>query len=191
MSLPHAILGLLSYRAMTGYDLKRDWFDQSMQYFWPADQAQIYRTLDKLVSDGLVRFEVVPGQDRPNRKVYSLTTAGGAELDRWLMTPATLPVVRDPLLVQLFCAERVPTPELIDLARHSQEQHAARLAAYERIAAQLPTLGSGKRLQLWRMVVGNGLHRERAYLAWLAETIAALTAMAGEADAKPEATNGE
>ena len=39
VSLPHAILGLLAREPMTGYDLKTRWFDRSLRYFWPADQA--------------------------------------------------------------------------------------------------------------------------------------------------------
>src|SRR5579875_1236367 len=44
MSLTHAILGFLNRQPMTGYDLKTQCFDISVAYFWPADQAQIYRT---------------------------------------------------------------------------------------------------------------------------------------------------
>src|SRR5258705_13680872 len=54
MSLAHAILGMLQTRPMTGYDLKVECFDNSIAHFWQADQAQIYRTLDKLAEDGLV-----------------------------------------------------------------------------------------------------------------------------------------
>jgi len=72
MSLGHAVMGLLWVRAMTGYDLKTRWFDRSMRYFWPTDQAQIYRTLDILAGRGWVSYEIEPAEDRPNRKVYTL-----------------------------------------------------------------------------------------------------------------------
>ena len=48
MSLGHAILGFLSRRPMTGYELKTRCFDQVASHFWTADQAQIYRTLDAI-----------------------------------------------------------------------------------------------------------------------------------------------
>jgi len=48
MSLPHAILGFLREQPLTGYALKTQRFDVSVANFWPADQAQIYRTLDRL-----------------------------------------------------------------------------------------------------------------------------------------------
>ncbi len=52
MSLETGILGFLSMKPLSGYDLKR-LFNMSAAYFWPADQAQIYRTLKKLTDHGL------------------------------------------------------------------------------------------------------------------------------------------
>ena len=46
MSLAHGILRYLSIRPMSGYDIKK-LFNMSAIYFWPAEQAQIYRTLKK------------------------------------------------------------------------------------------------------------------------------------------------
>ena len=46
MSLEHAILGFLTYRPMSGYDLKK-FFDESVRHFWSAPQSQIYRTLGR------------------------------------------------------------------------------------------------------------------------------------------------
>ncbi|HEY9876051.1 MAG TPA: PadR family transcriptional regulator, partial [Candidatus Obscuribacterales bacterium] len=79
MSLAHAILGLLQQEEMTGYDLKTSCFDGCIAHLWPADQAQIYRTLDKLVEQGWITCTVEIQRDRPNRKVYSVTEAGASE----------------------------------------------------------------------------------------------------------------
>ena len=67
MSLEHAILGFLNYRAFSGYDLKKA-FDTSVNHFWPADQSQIYRTLARLAERGWAEMEIVPQEDRPDRK---------------------------------------------------------------------------------------------------------------------------
>ncbi len=75
MSLKHAILGFLNYQPQTGYELK-EVFDDSVQHFWSADQSQIYRTLNELMAENYVTMEVVPQDNRPNRKVYSITTSG-------------------------------------------------------------------------------------------------------------------
>ena len=168
MSLPHAILGLLAQQPMTGYDLKTRWFDRSFRYFWPADQAQIDPTLDGVLERGWATVQVEPGGDRPNRKVYSLTDAGREELARWLATPQPLPVVRDPLLVQLFCAADVPDEDLRRLLEQQGEAHRARLAEYEALRPFLEGLPvSERKRRLWLLTLENGIGRERAYLDWL------------------------
>jgi DNA-binding PadR family transcriptional regulator len=53
MSLKHAILGFLSIRPLSGYDLKKA-IDGTVGHFWTADQAQIYRMLASLVGEELV-----------------------------------------------------------------------------------------------------------------------------------------
>jgi len=59
---------------MTGYDLKTSCFDQCIAHLWPADQAQIYRTLDKLVEQGWITSASQVHGD-PSAKVYSVTKA--------------------------------------------------------------------------------------------------------------------
>jgi PadR family transcriptional regulator, regulatory protein AphA len=175
VSLPHAILGLLAIEPMTGYDLKKRWFDQALRYFWPADQAQIYRALDGLVERGWATVRVELGQDRPNRKVYSPTTTGRAELDRWLTAPQPLPTVRDPLLVQLFCAADVTDADLCRLLEGQRDAHHARLAEYQALRERLPGVpASPRRRSLWLLTLDNGIRREQAYIDWLATAIAAL-----------------
>ncbi|MBV8884697.1 MAG: PadR family transcriptional regulator, partial [Chroococcidiopsidaceae cyanobacterium CP_BM_RX_35] len=83
MSLAHVILGLLQQQERTGYDLKTTCFDDCIAHLWQADQAQIYRTLDKLEEQGQISCTVKIQHDRPNRKIYSVTEAGKTELVRW------------------------------------------------------------------------------------------------------------
>ncbi len=180
MSLPHAILGLLAHEPLTGYDLKRRWFDQALRYFWPADQAQIYRTLDGLLAQGLVDVQVEPGTDRPSRKVYSPTAAGRAELRRWLTTPQLLPTVRDPLLVQLFCAADLAEQELQRLLTGQRAAHQTRLSEYQEILTRLSPLPSSRRQRLWLLTLENGIRREQAYLDWLDAAMAGLDAVDSE-----------
>ena len=63
LSLENGMLGFLSIKPLSGYDIKK-LFDMSTAYFWPADQTQIYRTLKKLVKDGLVEFKEKPLTER-------------------------------------------------------------------------------------------------------------------------------
>jgi len=177
VSLSHAILGLLAQEPMTGYDLKRRWFDQALRYFWSADQAEIYRTLDGLLAQGWVSVRVEPGTDRPSRKVYAPTETGREELRHWLTTPQPLPTVRDPLLVQLFCAADLSDEEL---QRLLQQQHAApraRLDDYQAILTRLSPLPASRQQRLWLLTLENGMRREQAYLDWLDAAIAEFDAL--------------
>lgn len=101
MSLKHAILGMLSFYDMSGYDLKKA-LDASVQHFWHADQSQIYRTLRQLRKERFVVQEVIEREDRLDRKVYSVTEEGKEELLNWLTTPLPLSDDHDPFLIQVY-----------------------------------------------------------------------------------------
>ena len=82
MPLAHAILGFLDYAPMSGYDLKKN-FDQSVSHFWSATQSHVYKALENLEKDGLVKSQLIQQKGKPNRKQYQITGAGRAELRRW------------------------------------------------------------------------------------------------------------
>src|SRR5258707_2127634 len=128
MSLPHAILGFLQMNPLTGYDLKTECFDQSVAFFWPADQAQVYRTLDKLAEQGFVESHIEIQEERPNRKVYQITENGRGELARWLRSAVPLPTYREPFLVQLFFAGQLGNTEVIEVLEAQVSAHRERLA---------------------------------------------------------------
>lgn len=176
MSLRHAILGFLSLKPLTGYDLKKA-IDQSVRHFWTADQAQIYRALTQLEEDGLVRVERIHQTERPDRKVHHLTPQGGEELDRWLLLPLERAVTRDPFLIKLFFSARL-TPEqrraLVAQELHAVEEQLGELAAVAkafepRVQAAPPEQVLGPVLTL-----ANGLAMGRAYLAWLRQVAQAV-----------------
>lgn len=168
MSLAHAILGLLQQEERTGYDLKTSCFNQTVAHLWPADQAQIYRTLDKLVEQGWITCTVKIQRDRPNRKVYSVTTSGKAELTRWLQCSQPLPIVRDPLLIQLYFAAQLPNAAIIQLLEQQLIARREKLAECENI--ELPMLNdkSATRDQVMqRLVLELAIQREQTYIDWL------------------------
>jgi PadR family transcriptional regulator, regulatory protein AphA len=168
MSLTHAILGLLQWEPMTGYDLKTQRFDQSIAHFWPADQAQIYRTLDKMAEEGWVRSSIEVQDGRPNRKVYHLLPAGEAELKRWLLTDQPLSVYREAFLVQVFFAQELPNAVIIRLMEVQLRLHRERLAAYESIdPLSMDDLRGNRAMSLQRMPLELGIRIEQTKIAWL------------------------
>ncbi len=172
MSLPHAILGFLREQPLTGYALKTQRFDVSVANFWPADQAQIYRTLDRLEEQGWATSELEIQRERPNRKVYSITEAGRAELARWLAAPQPLPIHREPFLVQFYFAAELPDATILSLLEGQIAAHEAQLRTYDEVP--LPPLddaGAGRALALARLTLELGLRSERMYLDWLRDAI--------------------
>jgi DNA-binding PadR family transcriptional regulator len=86
VALPQAILVSLCEQAGSGYELAHR-FDRSIGYFWRATHQQIYRTLRTMDDDGWVSARVVVQRGRPDKKVYTVSEAGRAELARWIAAP--------------------------------------------------------------------------------------------------------
>ncbi len=177
MSLAHAILGFLRRGSQTGYALKNERFDRSVAYFWPGDQTQIYKTLDKLVEQGFATSEVEIQLDRPNRKVYSITKSGKVELENWLSVPVEPPVYRDPLLVQIFFSDFVDSEAILEVLASAREKHAAILNQLQ--AIKIPKSGKcATREELsGRLTLDLGLKSKQAYVEWIDEATEAIKSL--------------
>src|SRR3954453_10708149 len=81
-STAYVILGMLSWRPMTGYEIK-SLVDKSTRFFWAASYGQIYPELRRLAADGLIEGKASPQGGR-RRNVYRLTPAGRRELEAGL-----------------------------------------------------------------------------------------------------------
>jgi DNA-binding PadR family transcriptional regulator len=174
MSLEHAILGFLSYKPMSGYDLDRHLYE-SVRHFWPATQSQIYRTLSRMAAQGWVRQELVEQRDRPDRKVYHLTDQGQIELRRWLTAPHQLPPGREPWLIQVFFSHQLGDDEIVAMFEAHADQIRERLALYqdiepliERRAAQA---GSQRAGRTWRFTLEYGTSHLEWELQWIESAI--------------------
>lgn len=176
MSLAHAILGFLHTYPMTGYDLKTQQFDQSVNYFWAADQAQIYRTLDKLAEQGFVQNEIQYQENRPNRKVYHITEQGREEMRRWLTTAIPPAQLRVPHLVQLFFSAGLSKHSVIALLQQQLEFHRQMQAEYKAIPLPPFEDALATRQEMFsRFTLDFGLRYETMYIEWLKACIERLS----------------
>ena len=114
MTLQFAILGMLSVTSMSGYFLKKI-FDRSVNYFWKASLSQIYRELAALEGKGYVTSSLEEQEDRPDKRVYTITPAGSQAFMDWLRDfPETLtPPGRDEFLLRIFFGSRLGKDELL------------------------------------------------------------------------------
>jgi DNA-binding PadR family transcriptional regulator len=106
MSVPHALLALLSEGPKYGLQLRQE-FEARTGEVWPLNVGQVYTTLQRLERDGLVESDDA-GQDGP-QKGFRITVLGEEELAGWLRTPPDLSSPpRDELVIKVLVALRVP-----------------------------------------------------------------------------------
>ncbi len=177
MALESALLGFLSEGPLTGYELKTRCFDGRSAHAWTADQAQIYRTLERLEKRRLVRSRLIPQRGRPDRRVYQITPAGEATLDAWLREPADPPPVRDPFLLQLLFSERLPDEDLERLLRSARDARHRKLVALRARTAREEGHATDPRHRgraLQRMTLEAAMADSRAAIDWLDDCLDAL-----------------
>ncbi len=179
MSLEFAILGFLNYHPYTGYELKKI-FDTSIRHFWPADQSQIYRTLARLTERGLVDMEKVPQEDRPDRKVYHITEAGRAELQKWIAGPPPMDEPRSAPLIQVFFAGQLSDEEVLAKFEGFAAIMRALLAQYDQVPDKIgpyqQEITSPREHFFWLLTLDNGIRSMRANLEWTESVIAQIKA---------------
>lgn len=175
--LKFALLGFLAYRPMTGYDLKQT-MDSSTANFWHAELSQIYITLKKLHTEGLVSSVAVEQDSRPDRRVYTITEEGISDLRRWLRTPDTeIRPSKEPFLLKLFFSAPVEKEFLLTQLRIQRDLHQSLVDAYRsQTAAIIATaVASAPHLQrdalLWEATRRAGEVIDEAIVSWLDETI--------------------
>lgn len=140
MSLQYALLGLLSYRPMTGYDLKK-MFDDSINNFWAASLSQIYRELGALENKGYLTSAVEKQNDRPDKKIYNITDTGRGAFREWITNfPEKLSKEkRDEFTLRLFFGSNLTREDLIiQFQRFIKEmqEHLEKVEYFHRISDQ-------------------------------------------------------
>ena len=170
MSLKHALLGFLKYGPMTGYELKK-FFDTSVVHFWSAKLSQIYPTLKQMHSEGLVAMKVEVQQNRPNRKVYSITNDGRVELLGWLATSAQPVQIRQPLLIKVFFGASVPKEELIRVLRHEADQLKRDIASLQQLRSLIQKVTEAVGLErdsfFWDLTLDEGIKIGQGAIEWV------------------------
>ena len=168
MTIRYAILGFLSWRPLTGYDLKK-MFADSAYFHWSGNNNQIYRTLVELHREGLVTQEVQVQESYPPRKVYTITEAGRAALRAWLLSPPELPQLRNPFLAQLAWADQLAPAELDALLaqyEHEVEMQLLMRREQERRGSPSPAR-TPRETYLWRMIAEAWISTYENELAWV------------------------
>jgi DNA-binding PadR family transcriptional regulator len=131
MSVPHALLALLSEGPKYGLQLRQEFEDRTGEV-WQLNTGQVYTTLQRLERDGLVASDE-DADDGPQR-MFRITTGGSEELTEWLATPSETGVPpRDELVIKLLVALRLPGVDVIDLVQVHRRQLVESMQHFTRI----------------------------------------------------------
>ncbi|MCX4538955.1 PadR family transcriptional regulator (plasmid) [Streptomyces sp. NBC_00841] len=113
MALRHAVLAALLDGEYSGYQLAKA-FDVGVANFWHALPQQLYAELTKLEKEGLVAGRQVVQETRPNKRLFRVTDAGRAELEKFAAAVPKPSFIRDELLVKVQVADRIGTAPVIE-----------------------------------------------------------------------------
>ena len=126
-----SLLGLLSHRPMTGWELYAS-FEDTIGNFWSITRSQVYRELRALAERGLIEMGASGVRDR---RSCTITPLGRQTFAAWIARMPGPEQIRFPLLLTVFFGDAVPPEKLRDVCIVHRRLHAERLATYE---AQLP-----------------------------------------------------
>ena len=170
MSLPHALLGLINYKPLTGYDLK-SLFESSINMFWNASLPQIYRTLNQMEKSGWLQSSFELQEGKPNRRVYQITSKGTKVLQSWLSEPVGFQQAKNKMMIKVFFGNHMDRIDLINQIKEIRDQESKFLSEYEHeiknIAKDYAERMEAKDDILFWMIAGDyGIRKARMVIEW-------------------------
>ncbi|GAB6930637.1 DUF4180 domain-containing protein [Paenibacillus sp. JCM 10914] len=171
MSIQLAILGILSWKSSTGYELKKIFEDSSFMY-WSGNNNQIYKALMNMENEDFVTSEVVHQDNSPSKKIYSITEEGIKELKKWIMSSPEAPEIKKAFLVQLAWSDMLSNQELNEvLFKYENEIRLQLIMQNEKYRRALHTPNRSNRESLiWERISENIVSTYNNELNWVRET---------------------
>lgn len=170
----YALLGLLSLKPMTGYDMKK-WVEAALSHFWKTSYGQIYPTLSKFVEDGLATVEKLETEKGPSSKLYSITEKGLDALKVWLSIEVEDFNNKDEKLLKFFFSDLLPIEEVIESAIRSLEYNQKIRDGYNNKVTRMEETKRPTRHQLNEyLATKKGVLLNEARVKWAEECISTL-----------------
>jgi PadR family transcriptional regulator, regulatory protein AphA len=172
-TLDYVILAGLIRKPRSGYDLTK-WMERETSHYFAIGHSSIYPALARMEREGLVRYEVVPSDQGPERKVYSLTEAGCEALLSWVEEPPAKRQVRDEQLVKALCYGFLPKERALGRLREEKARHEEKLALYEEFERELEEELREGRISREAylgtlLTLRRGIGAESSYVEWCEE----------------------
>ena len=158
----YAVLGLLSVRSWTTYELAKQ-VQRSLNWFWPRAERKLYDEPKQLAARGYaVATEQFTGKRRSRE--YAITPDGRAALAEWLSEPSAARSVEFEGMVKVFFADAGDLDQLRTTLRGIEAEAEERVSAI----ASLATSGTpfAERAHISALTLPLQLEQETAVLRW-------------------------
>ncbi len=139
MNTKELLLSVLMGGPATGYDIKKI-MENEVSTLLDVSLSNLYPALNELAAEGLVTFQKVEQDSRPNKKVYELTEAGRAACLKALMSGDARHRLRSEFIFILSFAPFLPrwrVKELLDQRLADTNEVLRDLDRREREAVQM------------------------------------------------------
>ncbi|MCP4539236.1 MAG: PadR family transcriptional regulator [Chloroflexi bacterium] len=170
VSIRYLVLGLITRQPMSGYDIKR--FLNSLSWLVGTPSfGSLYPILHTLREKGLVTVEAIPRQDKPPRKIYTITDNGKQVLREWIDQPIAAEASLRDFVMRLILSNNFSHTGLIAHLQQRRSQVITSQATLKQIIeSRDETMDWGQRLAF-----GYGLSLATAELTWLDSTLELLS----------------
>lgn len=170
MDIKTVCLGMLTDGEASGYDMKKC-FESSFGHFFPAGYGSIYPALATLARNGLVEFEQVLQDGKPDRKVYNITEKGREALMEGLANANPAHKLRSEFLATLWFAHLMTAEQIDTVIDNKLAEINEFLEMIEEFQSiECPGTGQGS-----QFVAGYGKHTASAFRNYIEENRKLLT----------------
>ena len=168
------MLGLLSFRERSGYELKQA-AESGIGYVWRAAKTQVYAVLPRLVEGGYASSQKVVQERLPDKSVYRITDRGLEVLRDWLEEPVDDPdPTRSAFMLKVFLGRLMSPDALIAHVQQRRDESEEAVRTYLEIEEEIrdsPINHYGYITLRW------GLRHQQAWIDWCDEILAELRAV--------------
>ena len=138
-STTYALLGLLSKRPWSAYELAQYMQYSAIRVVWPRAESGIFREPKKLVAEGLATVKREQVNNRL-RAVYHITDEGRIAFERWLQLPSQPASIEHESMLKLLQMNAETPGQLVDkinqMAEESREHNVAMKQGLETVVSK-------------------------------------------------------
>ncbi len=121
MIITNAILGLLNFENLSGYDIKKK-IQESMYFPWTGNNNQVYKALSELLEKEYVTSENITQSNAPAKKVYNITEKGREQLKVYAKSEFEPLKLNKPFLLRILTAKDLNKAEFQELIDNYKAQ---------------------------------------------------------------------